>query len=522
MAIIESLPLCIALALSSGLCQTLSTACTAYPAYLDRIVNENDETDSSSMAGGKEEVEIFDDDSEAFADDYKYSSRSGQAEDAPVETGNLSLEQKAKKVSKRKWVLAYVANTTFAIIGGTVTLFGSWYGPVSLFSPLKQVSQILSNTIMFSYILKTETKPSKETNVGNLMIAIATFSLVFVGTQVNEEPINPKDVVDSEVKIVFGGVLLCITLLITFPYQFILGFTNLPCLTERVNFVLLLVTECVHAVVSTSASKLVPLLKGEWMLFSFVIALMVITIFTVWYSALLRSTFISSQTVYVPLMLSVNVVLNAIMGLIIWDDRIQNLGGYACTYLFLILGVYLMAISTDYNMGSEKGDKKMKSHINPIDINENAVSSLASLGDERSIMLRDSMIRRRKVVTISPKLSPQLSPQPSVVEALSPIPENISPQRVSRFHFEDINEVPSMEKIGRNSEKSSLASDVYEDEYLSNNQESHSKGSAVSIGEFISNTISNTFSGKGSISSPSRTGAVVKSDVKTDSSIHHA
>ncbi len=108
MAIIESLPLCIALALSSGLCQTLSTACTAYPAYLDRIVNENDETDSSSMAGGKEEVEIFDDDSEAFADDYKYSSRSEKAEDAPVETGNLSLEQKAKKVSKRKWVLAYV------------------------------------------------------------------------------------------------------------------------------------------------------------------------------------------------------------------------------------------------------------------------------------------------------------------------------------------------------------------------------------------------------------------------------
>jgi len=455
----------------------------------------------------KEEIQNFDDDdSESFADDFKFSARSESTEDGPIETGNLSLEQRAKKVSRRKWVLAYVANTTFAIIGGTVTLFGSWYGPVSLFSPVKQVSQILSNTIMFSYILKTETLPSKETNVGNLMIAIATISLVFVGTQVNEEAINPADVVDSEVKIVFGGVLLCITLLITFPYQFILGFTNLPCLTERVNFVLLLVTECVHAVVSTSASKLVPLLKGEWMLFSFVIALMVITIFTVWYSALLRSTFISSQTVYVPLMLSVNVVLNAIMGLIIWDDRIQNLGGYACTYLFLILGVYLMAISTDYNMGSEKGGKKVKSHINPIDINENAVSSLASLGDERSIMLRDSMIRRRKVVTYSPRLSPK----PSVVEALSPIPEKGSPERESKFHFDDISDVPTSQKITKHSERSNSDSDIYEDEYLSTNQEKASQGSVVSIGTFLSNTISNPFSPKGSTSSPERSGTIVK------------
>eukprot|EP00554_Chaetoceros_debilis_P007818 CAMPEP_0194076866 /NCGR_PEP_ID=MMETSP0149-20130528/3615_1 /TAXON_ID=122233 /ORGANISM="Chaetoceros debilis, Strain MM31A-1" /LENGTH=520 /DNA_ID=CAMNT_0038757743 /DNA_START=49 /DNA_END=1611 /DNA_ORIENTATION=+ len=520
MAIIESLPLCIALALSSGLCQTLSTACTAYPAYLDRIVNENDETDSSSMADkDKEEIQIFDDDSESFADDFKYSSRSDLTEDAPVETGNMSLEQKAKKVSRRKWVLAYVANTTFAIIGGTVTLFGSWYGPVSLFSPVKQVSQILSNTIMFSYILKTETLPSKETNVGNLMIAIATISLVFVGTEVNEEPINPADVVDSDVKIVFGGVLLCITILITFPYQFILGFTNLPCLTERVNFVLLLVTECVHAVVSTSASKLVPLLKGQWMLFSFVIALMVITIFTVWYSALLRSTFISSQTVYVPLMLSVNVVLNAIMGLIIWDDRIQNLGGYACTYLFLILGVYLMAISTDYNMGSEKGGKKVKSHINPIDINENAVSSLASLGDERSIMLRDSIIWRRKVVTLSPKLSQR----PSVVAPLTPIPEKGSPEKVSRFHFDDIIEVPNIQRIEKNYEKSNSDSDIYEDEYLSNNHENASRGS-LSIGTFLSNTLSNPFSAKESTSSPARSGTI-DSGARSgtiDSGVYHA
>ena len=41
-------------------------------------------------------------------------------------------------------------------------MVGTWFGPISLFSPIKQVSQIISGMILFSYVLKTEEKPSKD------------------------------------------------------------------------------------------------------------------------------------------------------------------------------------------------------------------------------------------------------------------------------------------------------------------------------------------------------------------------
>jgi len=43
-----------------------------------------------------------------------------------------------------------------------MNMAGTWFGPVSLFTPIKQVSQIMSGMIMFSYILKTEKKLSKD------------------------------------------------------------------------------------------------------------------------------------------------------------------------------------------------------------------------------------------------------------------------------------------------------------------------------------------------------------------------
>ncbi len=52
-----------------------------------------------------------------------------------------------------------------------------------------------------------------------------------------------------------------------------------------------------------------------------------------------------------PLMLSTNVILNGITGLIVWNDQIQNVGGYVCSYLFFVLGVYLI---TDYEIRLNK------------------------------------------------------------------------------------------------------------------------------------------------------------------------
>ncbi len=184
-----------------------------------------------------------------------------------------------------------------------------------------------------------------------VIIAVSTILLIFVGAEVRKEPIEIEELFDNDLSIFYGAVLLFLAIFITFPFQFILGFTNAPCLTDRVNFIFLLITEAVHAVVATSASKMIPLLEGRWTWFSLDIVLMVVTILTSAYSAFLRSTVILSQNAYMPLMLSTNVILNCITGLIVWNDQIQNVGGYVCSYLFFVLGVYLI---TDYEIRLNK------------------------------------------------------------------------------------------------------------------------------------------------------------------------
>ncbi len=219
MAIVEteSLSACLIFAVVSGILLTFSVASTAYPAYIDRKAEESnngcvsgqdniDEDDesatdheysiedtknristpsvanvegstsacSSIWASQKDSNSTMKAESlerigvgkvESFEDD------TGALKDTESEHDNSSVKETYKKmdekISKKVWILAYASHLTFAIFGGIATLVGSWYGPISLFNPLKQVSQILSSMIMFSFILKTEEKPSKETSVGN-------------------------------------------------------------------------------------------------------------------------------------------------------------------------------------------------------------------------------------------------------------------------------------------------------------------------------------------------------------------
>ena len=63
-------------------------------------------------------------------------------------------------------------NLLLAAIGGTINLVGTWFGPVSLFVPIKQVSQIISGMTLFSYVLKTDPRPSKGNNI-NFLAAIS-------------------------------------------------------------------------------------------------------------------------------------------------------------------------------------------------------------------------------------------------------------------------------------------------------------------------------------------------------------
>jgi|AntRauTorckE5430_2_1112549.scaffolds.fasta_scaffold06814_3 hypothetical protein len=176
------------------------------------------------------------------------------------------------------------------------------------------------------------------------IIMLSSIMLIFVGPKIRDEPINADDLFSDQKAKICGAILLAVGFVFAFPYQFILGCTNIPN-TDRVIFVSLLITEVVHAVIGNSCSKLFPMLDGELFIGNLII--LVLAIFTITYSSVLRSTVILNQTEYLPLMLSANIFLNGIVGLIIWEDSIINVAAYIVLYFFFLLGVYLVS---DYEL----------------------------------------------------------------------------------------------------------------------------------------------------------------------------
>ena len=134
----QSLFLSLLFAVIAGICFTLSTATTAYPASIDR---------KAALAALEEEEDL-----EVFLDD--------------AEGGEADLP-KHKKVSKRMWMLAFAINVLFQFLGFVNSVASVAFGPVSLYTPVSMSAQMISGMIIFGYVLKTEDKPSKETRVGN-------------------------------------------------------------------------------------------------------------------------------------------------------------------------------------------------------------------------------------------------------------------------------------------------------------------------------------------------------------------
>ena len=169
---------------------------------------------------------------------------------------------------------------------------------------------------------------------------LSSIALIFVGPKVKDEPIDPIDLLTREKAIICTAILLGIGFIFSFPYQFVLGCSNIK-MSDRFNFIALLITEIVHAVIGNSCSKLVPLFTGK--LFAINMFILVLSIFAISYSAILRSTVIVEQTKYLPLMLSGSIFFNGIVGLILWEDAIINIGAYTILYFFFIIGTYLVS-----------------------------------------------------------------------------------------------------------------------------------------------------------------------------------
>ena len=174
---------------------------------------------------------------------------------------------------------------------------------------------------------------------------IATILLIFTGAKVKPETQQDVDQLLLKTEsLILGGILLAM-MLISFPYQFLLGCTDSPWLTYKLNFTFLLMSEISNSVIGVTTCKLLSVLTG--VSFWVNVGVVLLVNFNVAYSGIIRSVVIESQNTYLPINLCLIIILNAVVGIVIWEDEVQSVGGYGCVFCLLLLGIYLVS---DYNL----------------------------------------------------------------------------------------------------------------------------------------------------------------------------
>ena len=116
---------------------------------------------------------------------------------------------------------------------------------------------------------------------------ISAIMLIFVGPKIREEPIDIEALFSKEKNQICAGIIV-LAFGVVFPFQFLLAFTSMPT-TDRVNFVFLLMTEVISAVLGNSTSKLFPLLPPTGKYFIINLVLLVTAFLTIAFSSILVS-----------------------------------------------------------------------------------------------------------------------------------------------------------------------------------------------------------------------------------------
>ena len=227
-----------------------------------------------------------------------------------------------------------VLNLVFMLIASFAYIFGSWFGPVSLSVPTVMVSKLLFNLIIMGLVLKME-KLNKDQIVGTFCIACAILTLPDVG------PTDQPDLDVIELIKKPHSVLWTIALSIA-TVACCVGMVVLARRPEPapmwVNLTIYVMAQVVSAVMSTSVSKMFPLVGGATLLVMLALAGIFALINVV--SLILAATAVD-QGLFVPATVMATIVVNLATGLIIWEDWrvIDKWRAYLMVHVIMRLGI---------------------------------------------------------------------------------------------------------------------------------------------------------------------------------------
>jgi len=251
-------------------------------------------------------------------------------------------KKKGLEWSKPAQIGALVLNILFQLATAVANVVASWFGPVSIVAPTTLGSMLLFSMIMFGLIVRLE-KFSKETRVGTYMITVAVVLLPVVGPEAQEGQ-DILHLLSQPLAATWSALLIAASIVSTVGLVFIAKRVGEGTMEKKTkaSFICNLVAQTAAGVLGLSLARMLILVTGPALVVTIILA--GISGAIQGYACILQSTTVNQNT-FVPASTAANIAANALTGIIVWRDlaTVQSGVGYVCTFILMILGIYLLS-----------------------------------------------------------------------------------------------------------------------------------------------------------------------------------
>ena len=257
-------------------------------------------------------------------------------------TAILAYKDAVERESGKSWsraasICALAANVFLQVSSSVIgNLFAPWFGPVSLVGPIFLCAQLVANMIVFGSILGLESF-NKDMKVGTYVVVIGVILLPIVGPGVQEDQ-DVANLLDQWYSYLWSALMVA-GMLISAALLLVL---NVPALGSVTKMSILLVARATAFTLNLTVSK-VMVLDVSLMVLVTSIVLKIASGLVITYALIVQASAVPQAT-FAPLNASALILVNAITGMVIWEDWlvVGSWVGYVCVFVQLIIGNYLL------------------------------------------------------------------------------------------------------------------------------------------------------------------------------------
>jgi len=254
--------------------------------------------------------------------------------------------------------LALLGNILLQILASlSGNLFATWFGPVSLVGPMFFSAQLVANMIIFGFVLGLENM-THEMQVGTYVIVVATILLPIVGPGIQEGQ-DAQELLQTPHAIVWSLILV---VSMFGSAVFVFGILKMSHYSECIKILILIIARSTCFTLNLTASRAF-ILEPDLALIIASVAVKIISGAIYTWAIVVQSTQVV-QSKFVPLNAVSLMLVNAITGIVIWEDWrvVESWVGYVCVFLLLALASFLLLSSTPL-MTSENPEYGQKAHF---------------------------------------------------------------------------------------------------------------------------------------------------------------